>query len=506
MFKAKRIEIDASNDLVMMLNEEDAKNLSLNAKDRVKIINTYNEKSIICVLDIIEEQKGQNTTKDINLKKGEIGIFEKAFDKLELKENQTVLISPAQKPKSLDHIKRKFNEKIKLSKEQFKEILTDIVENRYSQVETTYFVLACSVNELTDKETIDLTEAMVDVGKVLNFKSKPSDIVVDKHCIGGLAGNRTSMVIVPILAAAGLTIPKTSSRAITSPAGTADTMEVLTNVEIPLTQMFNQVQELKGCIVWGGGLELSPADDLIIQVEHPLQIDSEGQMLASILSKKKSVGSTHVLIDIPVGPTAKVNTLEHAKHLKKKFEKIGKAIGLTIKVIITDGRQPIGNGIGPLYEALDVLKVLKNTSDAPQDLLEKSLQMSGEILEMANKASKGKGYDLAKAILESKAALTKFEKIIEAQGKKKIPAKAKYSYEIKSNKDTRVLAIDNKKISKLAFMLGAPQDKVAGLILKKKIGEQVREGETIYEIYTNSELKLKYAKTYLEDNIIYNLR
>ena len=499
MFKVKKIEINAKHDFLALLLEKDAKELNLLAKERIKILSPYTNKYIICELEIIDYKKKKGSHKDICLKPGELGLIESAFNKLNLHENKKVNLTPAPKPKSLEYVKRKFNGE-KLTEKEFLEITQEIVDNKYSNVETTYFVLACTAHKLDDKETTYLTKAMVKLGKVLNFKKNESDIIVDKHCIGGVPNNRTTLLVVPIIAAAGLKIPKTSSRSITSPAGTADTMEVLANVDIPLSQMYNIVNDINGCIVWGGALDLSPADDIIIQVEHPLEIDSQGQMIASILSKKKSAGSTHVLIDIPVGKNTKVKNFLAGLKLKKRFEKIGNAIDLKIKVIITNGDQPIGNGIGPLLEAEGVLDILKLKEGHNEELKEKSLKMAGILLEMSKKIPKGKGYKTAKQILESKQAFKKFDEIITAQGKKEKLSKAKYTIKIKSKLKGKIKEINNKKISKLAFILGAPEDKSAGLILKKNLGDKIEKEEEIIELYSNSHLKLKYAKNYLEEH------
>ncbi len=508
MFKAKRIEIDAANEYVAILMRQKAKELSLHARDRIKIINKKNNRSILCVLEIDDVDVKTNTFDKKRIKcrfkNNEIGIFEKAFDKLGLIENEKVDIVPAKRPSSLEHVKEKSKGK-RLSEKQFLDIMVDIVENRYSDIETTFFVISCTINPLNDSETVGLTNAMVNVGQRLEFKCEKGDVIADKHCIGGIPGNRTSMIVVPIVAACGVKIPKSSSRSITSPAGTADTMEVLARVDLEIPRMYKEVNELNGCIVWGGGLDLSPADDLIIHVEHPLEIDSQGQMIASILSKKKSAGATDVLIDIPIGKTAKVNSHSHANQLRRKFEKIGKAVGMNIRVIITNGEQPIGNGIGPLLEAKDVLMVLKNEIGMPVDLKEKSVRMAGHILEMAGKTGRGKGYDLAKHVLESGMAYEKFEQIRKFQGKKRLIQEAKYKYSVTAKKTGKIREINNKKISKLAFILGAPNDKAAGLYLHKKVGEKVSKGEVLYEMFSNSELKLKYGKAYLKDDHIYNI-
>jgi len=251
MFKARRFEIDVGSDYVAILQEKDAKELSLYPKNRIKIINKENKKFVLCALEIVNGPTTKKYLKKFNLKQGEIGMFERAFDKLGIKEGSKVDIVPAQKPHSLEYIKLKAAGH-RLKEGQLFDIMKDITENRYSEIETTYFVTACAINKLNDAETIALTNAMVNIGKVLDFKTKNNQIIVDKHCIGGVPANRTTMIIVPIVAYAGLIIPKSSSRSITSPAGTADTMEVFANVDVPLSKMHHEVKELGGCIVWGG--------------------------------------------------------------------------------------------------------------------------------------------------------------------------------------------------------------------------------------------------------------
>ncbi|NQZ85589.1 MAG: thymidine phosphorylase family protein [Nanoarchaeales archaeon] len=503
MFKIKKLNISiTTGGFRVMLNHNDAEILGLKVGDRVKL--SYKDKKslkskkkeLICDLGIITAHL---KNKNIKLKDSEIGVYTDVFEKLELKENGNITLTPAPKPVSLEYVRKKFNGKIKLKESHFKEIINDIIVNKFTPIETTFFVLACAAHPLDDKEVIGLTKAMVDGGKNLTFKTK-NGIIVDKHCIGGIPGNRTTMVVIPILAAAGLTIPKTSSRSITSPAGTADTMEVLTHVDISLSQMHKLVSEIGGCIAWGGSLDLSPADDAIIHVEHPLEIDVEGQMIASIMSKKKSAGSTHVLLDIPVGETAKVKTKENAIRLKKRFVKIGKAIGIEVKVIITDGSEPIGKGIGPYLEAMDVLKVLNNDPDQPYRLRNKSLMMAGHLLEMGGLASKGHGLEYANEVLESGLASRKFEEIVVAQGKRKAMSPAKYSVKILAQKSGTIKKIDNKGISTITFILGCPADKASGLILHNKCSDKIKKGSVLVELFSNSKQKLNYAKAHIEED------
>ena len=345
---------------------------------------------------------------------------------------------------------------------------------------------------MSTEETILLTKAMVKHGEVLKLKKYP---VIDKHSIGGIPGNRTTLIVVPIIAAAGYYIPKTSSRSITSPAGTADTMEVLANVTFPIKKMKEIVLKNHGCIVWGGSLNLAPADDKIIAVERPLEIDAESQLLASIMAKKHSVSSTHILIDVPVGKDSKVKNMFEALKLKKEFEKIGRRLKKHVKVLITDGTQPIGNGIGPALEARDVLWVLKRDPRRPTDLEKKCLMMCSKIFDMLNVKD---GHKKALEILNSGEAYAKMVEIIKAQNGREIAAEdikvGKYAYDVLSTKSGKVVSVDNTSISRIARIAGAPNDKGAGIYLYKHIGDKVKKGEKLYTIYADSEHEFEYAK------------
>src|SRR5690606_19926836 len=323
------------------------------------------------------------------------------------------------------------------------------------------------------EEVLSLTHSMADVGTRLTWAEK---LVVDKHCIGGIPGNRTSMVVVPIVAAHGLPMPKTSSRAITSPSGTADTMEVLARVDLSIAEMRAVVATARGCLVWGGHVNLSPADDILISVERPLGIDTPEQMVASILSKKLAAGSTHLLVDIPVGPTAKVRHRSEAIALRKLFEFIGDQIGLVLDVIITEGKEPIGRGSGPVLEARDVIAVRRNEPDAPADLREKSLLLAGRILDFDPLLRGGQGNARARELLESGQALAAMERIIEAQGRNDVTYPlGQLVREMTAEMDGTVAAIDCYRLNRIARLAGAPMDKGAGIDLLKKVGDRVRQ-------------------------------
>src|SRR3954447_10371228 len=341
----------------------------------------------------------------------EIGLSEPAFRRFAEPADSLVTVSPAASPESLDAVRGKIQGRT-FEPAEIDAIISDITHYRYSDMEIAAFLIG-SASFMTSGELLALVRAMAMAGTQLKW---PNPIVVDKHCIGGIPGNRTSMIVVPIVAAHGLTIPKTSSRAITSPAGTADTMEVLARVDVSVEEMKQVVAACRGCLVWGGHVNLSPADDILISVERPLSLDTREQMVASIMSKKLAAGSTHLLIELPVGPNAKLTNANEAMRLRKLFEFVGDHYGIAVEVITTDGRQPIGDGIGPVLEAEDVMAVLTNETKAPADLREKSLRLAAHLLDYDPQLRGGAGYARARELLESGAARKKMQEIIEAQG------------------------------------------------------------------------------------------
>ncbi|RME15145.1 MAG: AMP phosphorylase, partial [Bdellovibrio sp.] len=494
--KVKNLEIAAGDALVAMLNYEDAHHLTIFQGDRILI--RAGKNNAVAVVDI--------THSNSLVPRGTIGLFEELTQNLNTKSGKKVFISIAEKPKSIDYIKKKMHGE-KLNEKEMFSIISDIVNMRLTEIEITYFVAACYMNELSSREIVDLTEAMINTGETLALNKYP---IMDKHCIGGVAGNRTTMIIVPIVAEAGLIMPKTSSRAITSPAGTADTVEFLANVSFSMKGMKRIIEKNNSCFVWGGGINLAPSDDKLIHVERPMSLDPVGQLLASILAKKKSVSATHLLVDIPLGKGAKVESKDKALMLKKMFERISRLLKIKTKVIITDGSHPIGRGVGPALEARDVLYILTNNPKGSYELREKSLEMAGILLEMGGKAKSGCGKIIAEEILTSGRAYKRFSNIIRSQGGKVCDPDsirmAKHHCNIISNLRGRVSHIDNKIISKIARMAGAPFDKRAGIYLHKNLGEEVHRGSLLYTIYSESKQKLMYARKIADEEKAFEIK
>lgn len=477
--KAKDVKLSTGGPLIAILNQKDAQRLNLQALDRIKI--TRGKKEVVAAVDISEST---------GVKKGQIGLFKELIEELELKKPILLKISTSQVPESIEIIKKKLDKK-ELSKKEIFMIIDNLTKNELTEIEITYFVSSCYLNGLTDDETKYLTQAIVKYGDKLKLNKK---IIADKHCIGGIPNNRTTMLVVPIVAAAGITVIKTSSRSITSPAGTADTMESLAKVTFSTEEIKKIIEKTNSCIVWGGAIDLANADEKLIKVRHPLRIDPRGLMLASILAKKAAVNSTHLLIDIPIGKTAKIQTKKQAKPLKKHFEKLGKQLKIKTKVIITNGSQPIGKGVGPNLEARDILHILRKDPLAPKDLEKKSIAMADEIFKITKtKAS-------AKDILNSGKAYQKFMEIIKAQrGNPKIKPSdlklGKLQYTLKSPKTGKIAEINNRTISKIARLAGSPYDKEAGVYLNIKLKDKIKKNQPLMIIYSNSKSKLNSAKS-----------
>ena len=475
-------------------NSNIVKELGLMAETRVEVIDSKNNnKRIAGELVLIDNDNNNNSI----LKENEIALSKASFKKLNCKSGDKVELKKVPQITSFDAVINKLRG-IPFKKEEINNIIQDIAKEYYSPAHIASFCSACEGDNLSIDEIAYMTEAMANAGEVLKW---PYDIVVDKHCLGGIPANRTTNVAIPIVAAYGLHIPKTSSRAITSPSGTADTMEVLTNIEFSTDKLQDIVDKTNGCMILGGGMLLSPTDGTIINYRKLLNTDSTGQMVSSVLSKKLAAGSTDILIVAPVGKTAKIKDMNQFNKLKNIYESVGKKIGMNVVAEFEDGSQPIGNGIGPALEAKDIMKLFKNEPDAPQDLREVSLHLAGKIIEFDKKNVKeGEGYNIAKEILDSGKAYKKFMEIIEAQGGLKQIPEAEFKHNITSNKDGEITSIDNKKISQICRILGCPEKKASGIFLHKHLKDKVKKGDILFTLHSTSKGELNDAIKYIEEN------
>lgn len=467
---------------VAMINSKTASKIGVHTNERI-LLKTISRKplEVSTIIDIVEKI----------VKPGEIAVSSELKKHLGLRVGQKVEVDLISAPDSLNFIKKKLDGG-RLSEKEIDSIIKDVVNNSLSDSEVALFVSANYNHGMNMEETKYLIKSIVKFGNSLNLKNKN---MVDKHSIGGIPGNRTTPIIVSICSAAGLTFPKTSSRAITTSAGTADVIETIARVEFSMDEVKRIIHKTNACMVWGGSLGMVPADSKIIKVEKLLNIDPESQLLASIMAKKLAVGSKYILIDIPYGKTAKV-TRKTALRLKKKFEYLGGYFKKEIKVVLTPANEPVGRGIGPALELTDVINILDPKKKGPRDLEQKALFLSAQLLEMGGKAEKEKGIILAEKILDSGKAFKKFKEIIKAQeGKVNGLRVAEYKRDILSKRTGEVIEIDNKKINLLARTSGCPTDKCAGLYLHAKTGDPLKKRDKILTIYAESPMRLKQAVT-----------
>ena len=496
LLKVKALRLFAGRPIAI-LHEETARYLNLHVGERIRIKRYGRKREIVAPVDL----SGGKTL----LNKDEIALSQEIFFRLHVKDNELVEINPALKPLSINYIYKKLNKKT-LTFTEIYSIISDVVNNELTEAEVAFFVSSIYLNGMNNDEIVSMTRAMVKTGAKLKINNP---IIIDKHSIGGVEGNRTTPIIISILSVAidhlklNAVIPKTSSRAITSAAGTADVMETLAKVDFSIGELKEIIRKTNACLVWGGSLGLAPADDKIIQVERVLYLDPQAQLIASILSKKLSVNATHVLIDISYGKGAKVKDKNEAKKLKTKFEKISKKLNLNVIVTLTNGAQPLGNGIGAALEMLDVINILKQDKNRPMDLEKRSLFLASELLSFVTNMPKKNSQSICKELLISGKAFKKFEQIIEAQQgslanlKNKLKLGA-FKHDVRATKSGIVIDIKNKDMAKIARIIGSPSDKGAGIFLHKHKGKKVKKNQPLFTIYSETKAKLNYAKTIAE--------
>jgi len=482
--RVRAIGIDTFREPVVYMRRDCAVCRSEGFEAMTRIRLSHDGRSLIATLNVVTSEL---------LADGDVGFSAVALERLGVADGDRVAISHAPPLESMGHVRAKIHGK-RLDRAAMRAIIGDVVAGLWSDAHVASFVTACANDHLDRDEVVALTRSMIDVGERLAW-SVP--VVADKHCVGGLPGNRTTLIVVPIVAALGLVIPKTSSRAITSPSGSADTMETLAPVSLGTAGMRRVVEREGGCIVWGGSLGLSPADDILIAVERALDLDSEGQLVASVLSKKVAAGSTHVVIDLPVGPTAKVRSAAAADRLGRSMVETGRDVGLEVRIVVSDGTQPVGHGIGPALEAREVVAVLQRHAGASIELRERSLRLAAEVLHLAGGAP-----DLAAAAAAARAALDdgrawrKFVAICEAQGGMREPPTAGHRREVAAPRTGAVSAIDNRRLARVAKLAGAPLDKAAGVELHVRCGDRIATGQPLYTIHAESPGELDYAFAY----------
>ncbi|MDD3262494.1 MAG: thymidine phosphorylase [Candidatus Absconditabacteria bacterium] len=494
--KTKLVDILDGEEFIVLINEQEAREYGINAFDKVSL--GYNGQEIVLNADLTNKV----------VKSGEIGLFKDVYEKYNIPADAIVSVTFTQtNGKAIDALKKA----IKGEKLNYKEtyaIMKDIADNRFTDTLITYYSAIGFFKKASDYELYEMAKAMAETGEMLHFDG----VVADKHCMGGVPGNETTMIMIPLLASLGIKMPKTFSKAITSPAATGECVNVLMDISFSKKEIENLVKKQNTCLVRGGGLDLAPADEKLIKVAYPLSMQSYSRTVVSIMAKKYAMGITHSLIDIPMGPTAKVPDMKTAKRLKKKYEYVGKKLGMKVHVEITKAMEPIGAGIGATLQVREVLRVLQQHELRPMDLQTKALHLASKIIELVGMAKGKKAYELAYQQLKSGAAWKKMQEIIKAQRGKNPNIKseelelAKFKKEVKAEKDGTVKVIDMKLINLTTRALGAPIDDQGGLYLHKKLGDKVKKNDIIYVMYANQKSKIDMALESLKGKKMYEIR
>lgn len=487
MLKLRHLQVNSLGENLAYMN----KNCSSYKLDDVNKITKLEiqggGKSIYALLQIVDDDSIVGTD--------EIALNNEAFAALNVAEGSEVSVNLSAPAPSLNAVKRKIAGDI-LTSAEYAEIMQDIASGRYSKMDIAAFLVACS-SFMSATELVSITASLIG-NRVLHWDEK--SLVVDQHCLGGIPGNKTDLIVTAIVAAYGLPIVKTCIHSLTSCAGVADTMGCMAEVNLKDNEFQKLVRTYNGAIACYDSLYISKANRLLHDVRSQIGINQNEFVIASILSMMISAGVNRLVLDIPVGEKARIRTTNEAMRIRKQIEYVGDMLDIEIDVVITDGSEPIGNGIGAVLEARDVMKVLRNYEDAPQDLKEKSLFLAGRVLEFDPQMRGGKGYAAAKEILESGRALESFQQIVNAQGIKKVPELGKFTRDVVSAYDGVVESIDNTIINKIGVYSGATQYLGSGIDLHKKVGDSVKSGEVLYTIYSCNTSDFDVACSLIERN------
>ncbi|OLS18805.1 MAG: AMP phosphorylase [Candidatus Heimdallarchaeota archaeon LC_3] len=482
-------EIDAFPDRIAAVSQEDynkigslsRKHLVLSPKTKTKSINQEIYVSELVVIP--------------SYKKGEIGLTKAMKKKLKTANGKklSARLEIRFPPDSYNFIKKRMKSNSPFIKPELDTIVSDITSGRLNELEKSALILSQYFQDYSMDEIEFLCRAIADTGDTVDFQG----IACDKHSLGGVPGNKVSLLLVPIVAAAGLLIPKTSSRAITSASGTGDTMEALgCRVSFQPDEIIDITSKTNGMICWGGALNLAPADDILINdVEFPLGINPRSMMMASIMAKKKAFGIETLVLDMPTGKGCKVETLAEAQVLSRSFGELGRRLDIRVECGITYGSSPVGHNIGPALEAREALDALINPKEASNSLIEKSTTLAGILLEMMGKALRGQGQAKARDILYKGDAYSKMKEIMEAQEAdpnikpEEIPV-GEYTFEYIAPTNGWIVEIDNTIITRIAKSAGAPTVKGAGIeFLRKK--QAVKAGEAVFRVHAETEQRLR---------------
>ena len=486
MLALKHIPVCSFDENIAYLNKDCSiyKIDNISSLTRVEIHGGKN--SVYAFLQLVEGNK--------IVKPNELGLNSEAFEKVGSPEGTKVSLSLATPAPSLSAVRRKVLGNV-LSAKDYAAIVSDIANNRYSNADIAAFLVAVG-SFFTPSEIVDFTEALSDT-KILEWERE--DIVVDYACIDEPIGGKADLLVAAIVAAYGLPMPKIVFPRSIIGSSLINTMKVFADVDLDLDDFKRQVWEKRAAIVSADKLDICLADKIITQVERQSGIYTMERNVASMIANKIAAGVTHLLVDIPVGARAKIKNTSEAMRLRKLIEYVCDICNVRVDIAVTDGSEPLGYGVGAVLEARDIMKVLKNEDDAPDDLKEKSLFLAGRILEFDDKLRGGQGYLVAKELLRTGKALEAWEQIVSAQGEKDPEALGHLTRDVVAVKAGKVKRINANLMNKIAVLAGAGQYLGAGVEMFRKCGDSVASGDVLYRIYSCNSNDFSLALNMLED-------
>jgi len=497
---SKNLDLGEDDDFNVVLNRKDAGRIGIREGENIMI--GFGEMELYA--DVIET--------DSKVSEGQIGLFEEIWKEYDIPNGSSIFVDIPESSRSLDAISRKLLGQ-PLSKEDLESIMKDIGTRKLRETEIAFFVSTFFNPGFNDEEVYWMTKGMAESGDSMEFRGiRPGEeVVADKHSIGGVAGKAITPVLIPILVSGGLIVPNTSTRAITSPAGTTDILEVVMPVALTKDKVYAVVKKTGGCMFWGGSLELSPADDVIINVERSLRIQEFQKVLVSIVAKKVSMGITHILIDLPYGKGSKVESVEDVSMLDREFRKLFKKFGIHCETYKRLVKGPDGRSVGPNAEIREALKILERDESRCMELEKVVLDMAGTIFEMTDTVQKGQGKKFALNILNEKKAFKRFWEIAFAQGAtREIHSSeiknGKFSADMISDKSGVVSSINNTALVSIARALGSPKVKEAGVYIHKMPGETVKKGDKLITIYAMTENRLANGRGMFDMEKMYKIK
>ncbi|KRK91004.1 thymidine phosphorylase [Levilactobacillus koreensis JCM 16448] len=400
-----------------------------------------------------------------------------------------------------------------LTKEEIQTFVDGVVSGEIPDYQTSAFLMATYFKDMTDAERSELTMAMMKSGDHLDLSSIPG-MKVDKHSTGGV-GDKTSIPLAPIVAALGIPVPMISGRGLGHTGGTLDKLEAIPGYQVEISEddFIKQVKD-QGLAIVGATGNIAPADKKIYALRDVTDtVDSIPLIASSIMSKKIASGTDALVIDVKTGAGAFMKTLDDSRELAKALVGIGKGVGMDCMAIISDMNQPLGNAIGNALEIKESIDLLKG--EAPADITDLVLTLGAHMVVMSGKA---KTLDEARAMcektIEDGSALKKFGDMVEAQGGDRsvidhpeIMPQAKYKIPLPAKASGVVSKVEADEMGIASMLLGGGRQKAddkldyaVGIMMNKKVGDAVKEGDTLLTIYSNRE-DVEDIKKRLYDNI-----